>query len=301
MDPVGVRDQGQPVRDRAQVRPERIGGPADVPADRPGTHAGQHDAGLPCLSHHLVNAVQPPHRQQSSDAAAEHPDHVLSQEVFADVLDVRHQEELQVRGVEAAQVSGVVEVGDAPRSITRSGVQQTHLRCATRHPRQVDGVVGQRADLETGPSTRDESARRGQDGRMVCRHVWDRSGRDDSRRFGPAIADDSGDLWTTRRPVDGGRAVVLDRCHDRRMSGKAVPRSGRANRRSGAAEWVTRAALGASAVCCRRADRLRRVRPGVARPRRSYLGAGRTQGPRSRRFLRGPGGSRPRPPCLSDS
>ena len=44
---VGVRQQREPVGDRAQVGPEGVGRPADVPADRARRDAGEHDAGLP--------------------------------------------------------------------------------------------------------------------------------------------------------------------------------------------------------------------------------------------------------------
>ena len=51
VDAVGVRQQRQARCDRPQVGTERVGRPADVPADRPRRDAGQDHAGLPCLAH----------------------------------------------------------------------------------------------------------------------------------------------------------------------------------------------------------------------------------------------------------
>ena len=83
MHAVRERHQPEPVGDRAQGRAERVGRAADVPAQRAGRDAGQHDAGLP------GRAPSPRRRRAGAtwpaagDAAAADPDHVLVEQVRA--------------------------------------------------------------------------------------------------------------------------------------------------------------------------------------------------------------------------
>ena len=151
----------------AQVRAERVRGAADVPADRAGRDAGQHDAGLPRRAQRVVDAVQPPHREQAGDAAAEHPHDVLVEQVLGDVGDVRHREQPQVRGVQPTSLGRAVEVVDDPGVVAHRGGEEADPRAAAVDAGEVERVLGERAELPAGASggtsrrrSRGSSARR---------------------------------------------------------------------------------------------------------------------------------------------
>jgi hypothetical protein len=91
--------------------------------------------------HGGVDAMQSPHCQQSRHAAAEHPHHVLREQAFGDVVDVRHGEQRQVRHFEAPLLRGLGEVVQSGPVVAHRGGQQTYPGGAARRAGKVNGVV----------------------------------------------------------------------------------------------------------------------------------------------------------------
>jgi hypothetical protein len=89
---------------------ERVGRAGLEPADRSGASAREHDAALPRLPQHLLDAVRPPDSEHARRVAAADEDQVAGEQVVAPV-GPRDAEEAHVRG--AATVAGerLVEAG----------------------------------------------------------------------------------------------------------------------------------------------------------------------------------------------
>jgi hypothetical protein len=170
---IRVRHERESVGERPQVRTEGVGRAADMPADRSRADAGEHDARLPRGAHRLVHAVQAPHREQPGDAAAEHPDDVLIEQMCGDVLDVRHREREQVRRTQAAHHRRLVERRDRQPVVAEGGGEEADLGSAPGDPGQVDRVLGQGVKLESGAAPGLDATRGGQDRGSVCGHPAD--------------------------------------------------------------------------------------------------------------------------------
>jgi len=157
------RHEGEAVEDRPQVGPERVGGAADVPAHRPRRHPGQHDAGLPDLAQHLIQAVQPPHRQQVRHAAAADPDHVLLEQQRGGVGNARHREQVQVGGGHPGGLARLGEQGVEPLLVPACRAHVADPRRPAADTGQLDRVVDQRGELEHRARPAAEAARGRQD------------------------------------------------------------------------------------------------------------------------------------------
>ena len=185
VDSVAVREQAEPAALEPQLRAERVGGAADVPADRAGADAAQDDAGLPGLAEDRVEAVDAPDREQVSDRPAADPDDVLAEQQLAGVggglgeqREVRQVDRPATeRAVHPVQVGLVVAAGgqdegdawaflagESQRSRHEAGRLEDPQRGVARKPPLVARMRG------IGAVTRHEptgSARRG-----PCASLW---------------------------------------------------------------------------------------------------------------------------------
>ena len=103
--------------------------PADTPVSTtPACQADRMASSTPC-SRHIASspATLPPDTQMTSWASR----------CCGDVVDVRHGEQRQVRGVEPAQLGGVVEVVDGRRVVAHRGGQEADPGPASRRPRRA--------------------------------------------------------------------------------------------------------------------------------------------------------------------
>ena len=169
---VGPGQEGEPVGDGLQGRAEGVGRPAHVPAERAGGHALQHDARLPALAEHHVEAVQAPQRQQIGGAASAHPDDVLRQQVGPHVRHVRHREQGQVRADEAELGERVVRRRQPRRVVAHGGGDDAEAGVRAGLG-QVGGQPVGRARPQIGRigSVGLEPDGGGDDGRLASRHV----------------------------------------------------------------------------------------------------------------------------------
>ena len=257
----------EPVGDRAQVGPERVGGAADVPAQRAGRHPAEDDAGLPHLAEDLVEAVHPPHREQVRDAAAADPDDVLLEQVRPHVGDRRHREQAQVADLHAGAGEGAVDPSEPDRVVAGSGAEVAEPG-AIRLSGQLDHEVEhrRRASSRTGPDRGWRTAHAGGDDRGCggghatepmraalwttgggggepayrSRHVRSRSGRRRRPARRPRLHPrGAARARRLRRGVAGGARGAVARRSPSRCWSTATP-SGRPARRRCSASSTTR-------------------------------------------------------------
>ena len=143
VDAVAVGQEAESGRGEAQVGAVAVGRAADVPADRAGRDAAEDDPALPALAQHLIDAVHPPDREQVRDRPAADPDDVLGEQVGADVVDVRHREQLEVGGAHVGARERAVETAGAVERVATGGADVAEPR-TRRVTGQVDGVLDQR-------------------------------------------------------------------------------------------------------------------------------------------------------------
>ncbi len=167
---VGVGQEAQAVADRPQVRAERVGGPAGMPADGPGRDPGQHHPRPPGLPEALVQAVQPPQHEQVRDAAAADPDRVLFQQEPGHVGHVRHREQVQVRDAHPGCPARVAEQGLERSLVTAGGAGLAEPGRPPGHPGEVDGVPQERAEGHPGALVGAQPPGRGEDGGRIGGH-----------------------------------------------------------------------------------------------------------------------------------
>ena len=121
--------------DLAVIAAHRLG----EPTERPGTEPAEDHSGLMGLAQHRVDPMRPPDAEQADQAATADIDHVLRQEVRA---DVRHtplpSEEADVRW-SGPVPEGVVEPHHVVVSIAARGGQEADARIS--RPREAEDVV----------------------------------------------------------------------------------------------------------------------------------------------------------------
>jgi len=80
------RKEAEAVAHPFEVRPERVGDARLEPADHPRAPTAQERAALPGLAEHVVEPVSPPNGEHVGRIATPDIDHVLAQNVRAQVL-----------------------------------------------------------------------------------------------------------------------------------------------------------------------------------------------------------------------
>src|SRR5581483_9666889 len=116
-------EAGDPV-DLALVAAHRLG----EPAERARTQAAEDDARVIGLAQDRVDPVRPPDGQQADQAATAHIDHVLGEQVSADVADAPlAAEETEVRWL-GSVAEGVVKADDVVVSVPAGCRQEADLR-----------------------------------------------------------------------------------------------------------------------------------------------------------------------------
>lgn len=141
VNPIGVGNETEPVRDRPQFRPKRVGRASGMPTDRSRGNTSEYDSGLPRLSQHGVESVESPHRQETCDAPTPHPDDVLAEQVRARVVDVGHGEQREVTRCPPVPPGVVVKRCDQPRVVTGGGWQKADSWSSAGHLSEVNSVV----------------------------------------------------------------------------------------------------------------------------------------------------------------
>ena len=155
-----------------QLQAEGVGGAAHVPAQRAGRHTAQDDAGLPALVQDAVEPVRAPHRQQVGHAAAADPDDVLAQQVAADVLNIRHGKQTQVRQADVELRKSNVCAHQAVRRVAGGGGEKAHPRCVARLSEvQRQAVDGRVAAIERQARPDWDADAGSNDRRDVCGHA----------------------------------------------------------------------------------------------------------------------------------
>ena len=80
LDSMTGRQQAETVGHWTELRAERVGRAAHVPADAAGRDTRQNDAGLPGVTHRRVDAVEAPQGEEVGDRTAADPDEVARTE-----------------------------------------------------------------------------------------------------------------------------------------------------------------------------------------------------------------------------
>ena len=177
--------------------------PAEVPADRAGRDATEHDPGLPRGAHRRAQVVHVPDGEQVGDRAAVDPHDVGLEQVARHVVEVGHREQVEAGDVEPGDAPGLVRpVVHVPR-VAGCRADEGQARAPAVRAGQLDRVVHQAVELELGAASVAVATGGGEDRGGVGRHAdhprWpcgqpDGAGR--ATRHGGAM-DDEGDAVQT--------------------------------------------------------------------------------------------------------
>ena len=117
--------------------------------------------------------MQPPHCQQAGHAAAEHPDHIVLQQMSGDVVNRRHREQGDVRRHETTELSSLGQVVQNRLVVAHRRRQQTDPRSPPGDAGKLDREIGHRGEREPGAAAGTDSTAGGQNGGDVSGHSRD--------------------------------------------------------------------------------------------------------------------------------
>ena len=169
------RQEAEPVVEPCELRPERIGHARLEPADHSRAPAGEHDAGLPRLAQHPIEAVHAPDGEHVGRRAAGDEDHV-----------VRERERAQVG--RRPWIEGEVR----------------HLGIEVDRPRAPGSPCGRRAPGVRPRARRRPRAGRRSDSRRRRRSAWNPCGKSMTKIRWPVTRY----VYDFDETTDGGRELL---------------------------------------------------------------------------------------------